>query len=63
MLKENQIEIPEETLKKLFAIVNPKHPMELTLDEFIKFSFDLKANKRKFFLEFIIKKYRVQKSS
>jgi hypothetical protein len=29
----------------LFSIVHPQKPKELTLDEFIKFSFDNKANK------------------
>ena len=45
MLRENNIEIKESTLKNLFAVVNPKKPSELTLEEFIRFSFDLKANK------------------
>ena len=32
-------------MKNLFAIVRPKKPIELCLEEFIRFSFDLKANK------------------
>ena len=44
MLKENNIDIPISTLKSLFAIVGPRKPEELCLDEFIKFSFDRKAN-------------------
>lgn len=45
MLKENNIDIEIPTLKDLFAVVGPRKPSELCLDEFIKFSFDNKANK------------------
>ena len=47
MLDENNIDIPIPVLKSLFAVVKPRKPCELRLGEFIKFSFDPKANKSK----------------
>ena len=47
MLTENNITIPVSTLKALFAIIEPEKPAELCLEEFIRFSFDKKANKSK----------------
>jgi len=44
MLKDNQIILKDKTLIKLFSLVNPLHPAELTLNEFVKFSFDPKAD-------------------
>ena len=40
MLQKYNINISQETLRSLFAIVDPQKPEELSLDEFIKFSFD-----------------------
>jgi hypothetical protein len=57
MLEENGIEISKRTLMTLFAIVNPRRPLELSLEEFIKFSFDEGANKSK---PLIFNHFRVQ---
>ncbi len=46
MLQQNNINIPQETLIKLFSVVDPKKPKELCLDEFISFSNDPVANKK-----------------
>lgn len=47
MLEQNNIDIPIPILKSLFAVVKPRHPGELRMGEFIKFSFDEHANKSK----------------
>ena len=47
MLEQNNINIPTPCLKNLFAVVQPRNPSELRMGEFIKFSFDEKANKSK----------------
>ena len=52
MLIENGMEIKTSTLVALFAIVDPAKPLKLTLDEFIKFSFDEAANSSNFILKF-----------
>ena len=50
MLEENNIHIPIPCLKTLFSVVQPRKPCELRMGEFIKFSFDEKANKSKVIL-------------
>ncbi len=50
MLEQNNIDIPIPVLKNLFAVVNPRNPYELRMGEFIKFSFDEKANKSNIFM-------------
>lgn len=60
MLIENGIEIKNKTLVSLFSIVQPLHPNELTMKEFIKFSFDDHANRSMSLIKII---YRIQKHS
>ena len=51
MLSLNNIEISISVIRNLFALIKPKNPNEVDLDEFIKLSFSNEVNSSKYYYD------------